>query len=50
VNLQTGCKVPRGRVNFFMTKFKRLGFIDYKGGLYPGIQINSSLLSIVLHD
>ena len=36
----------RGRVNIFMNKFKRLGFIKYNGGL----QINSSLLNVVLHD
>jgi CRP-like cAMP-binding protein len=36
----------RSRVNFFMNKFKKLGFIKYNGG----IQINTSLLSIVLHE
>jgi CRP/FNR family transcriptional regulator, cyclic AMP receptor protein len=36
----------RSRVNFFMNKFKKLGFIKYNGGL----QINNSLLSVVLHD
>jgi CRP-like cAMP-binding protein len=36
----------RSRVNFFMNKFKKLGFIKYNGGLH----INDSLLSIVLHD
>lgn len=36
----------RSRVNLFMNKFKRLGFIKYNGGL----QINSSLLSVVLHE
>jgi len=36
----------RSRVNFFMNKFKKLGFIQYNGTL----QINTSLLSIVLHD
>ncbi len=35
----------RSRVNFFMNKFRRLGFIEYNGAL----KINSSLLSIVLH-
>jgi CRP/FNR family transcriptional regulator, cyclic AMP receptor protein len=40
----------RSRVNFFMNKFKRLGFIDYNGNLNAGVQINSSLLSVVLHD
>jgi CRP/FNR family cyclic AMP-dependent transcriptional regulator len=37
----------RSRVNFFMNKFKKLGFIDYNGG---DITIHSSLLSVVLHD
>jgi CRP/FNR family transcriptional regulator, cyclic AMP receptor protein len=36
----------RPRVNFFMNKFKKLGFITYDGGL----QVNTSLLSVVLHD
>ena len=40
----------RSRVNFFMNKFKRLGFIEYDGDLDAGIVINSSLLSVVLHD
>ena len=40
----------RSRVNFFMNKFKKLGFIEYDGDLDAGIQINSSLLSVVLHD
>jgi CRP/FNR family transcriptional regulator, cyclic AMP receptor protein len=40
----------RSRVNFFMNKFKRLGFIDYNGDLEAGVQINNSLLSVVLHD
>ena len=35
----------RGRVNFFMNKFKKLGFIKYNGGLH----VDSSLLSVVLH-
>jgi CRP/FNR family cyclic AMP-dependent transcriptional regulator len=38
----------RSRVNFFMNKFRKLGFIEYNGG--AGLTINSSLLSIVLHD
>jgi CRP-like cAMP-binding protein len=38
----------RSRVNFFLNKFKRLGFIEYSGGL--PIRINNSLLSVVLHD
>lgn len=36
----------RSRVNFFMNKFRKLGFIEYNGKL----KINSSLLSVVLHD
>ena len=40
----------RSRVNYFMNKFKKLGFIHYNGDLEAGIQINSSLLSVVLHD
>jgi CRP/FNR family cyclic AMP-dependent transcriptional regulator len=40
----------RSRVNFFMNKFKKLGLIEYDGNLDAGIQINSSLLGVVLHD
>ena len=36
----------RSRVNFFMNKFKRLGFIEYKDGL----KVNNSLLTVILHD
>ena len=36
----------RSRVNFFMNKFRKLGFIEYNGGL----KINGALLSVVLHD
>jgi CRP-like cAMP-binding protein len=36
----------RSRVNFFMKKFEKLGFIGYEGGL----QVNDSLMSVVLHD
>ena len=36
----------RSRVNFFMNKFKRLGFIEYKEGL----KVHNSLLTVVLHD
>ena len=36
----------RSRVNFFMKKFERLGFIDYADGL----KVNNSLLTVVLHD
>ena len=36
----------RSRVSFFMNKFRKLGFIDYNGG----IQVHSSLLNLVLHE
>jgi CRP/FNR family cyclic AMP-dependent transcriptional regulator len=36
----------RSRINFFMNKFKKLGFIEVDGGL----KVNDSLLSVVLHD
>ena len=36
----------RSRVNFFMNKFQRLGFIDYKDGL----KVHNALLTVVLHD
>jgi len=36
----------RSRVNFFMNRFRKLGFIEYNGG----IRVNNSLLSVVLHD
>jgi CRP/FNR family cyclic AMP-dependent transcriptional regulator len=36
----------RSRVNFFMNKFRKLGFIEYNGEL----KVHNSLLSIVLHD
>ena len=36
----------RSRVNFFMNKFRKLGFIDYNGGL----KIHNSLLTVVLRD
>jgi CRP/FNR family transcriptional regulator, cyclic AMP receptor protein len=38
----------RSRVNYFLNKFKRLGFIEYNGEL--PLKINSALLSVVLHD
>jgi len=36
----------RSRVNFFMNKFRKIGFIEYNGR----IRINNSLLRVVLHD
>ena len=37
----------RSRVSFFLNRFRDLGFIDYSG---EGIQVHSSLVSVVLHD
>jgi CRP/FNR family cyclic AMP-dependent transcriptional regulator len=37
----------RGRVNFFMNRFRKLGFVRYSGG---GMEVHSSLLNVVLHD
>jgi CRP/FNR family cyclic AMP-dependent transcriptional regulator len=36
----------RSRVNFFMNRFRKLGFIDYNGSM----RIHNSLLNVVLHD
>ena len=36
----------RSRVNYFMNKFRKLGFIEYNGGL----KVHHALLSVVLHD
>jgi CRP-like cAMP-binding protein len=36
----------RSRVNFFMNKFRKLGFIKYNGEIH----VNSSLLNVVLHE
>lgn len=36
----------RSRVSFFMNKFRKLGFLEYNGGVH----VHSSLLNIVLHD
>jgi CRP/FNR family cyclic AMP-dependent transcriptional regulator len=41
----------RSRVNFFMNKFRKQGFIEYHGEIENGeIHIDNSLLSVVLHD
>jgi CRP/FNR family transcriptional regulator, cyclic AMP receptor protein len=40
----------RSRVSFFMNRFRKLGFIQYSGGIEGGLQVHSSLLNIVLHD
>ncbi len=37
----------RSRVSFFLNRFRDLGFIEYNGG---GMQVHSSLVSVVLHD
>jgi CRP/FNR family transcriptional regulator, cyclic AMP receptor protein len=40
----------RSRVSFFMNRFRKMGFIDYAGGVEGGLQVHSSLLNVVLHD
>jgi CRP-like cAMP-binding protein len=40
----------RSRVSFFMNRFRKLGFVNYSGGQDGGLQVHSSLLSVVLHD
>jgi len=40
----------RSRVSFFMNRFRKLGFIEYSGGIEGGLQVHSSLLNVVLHD
>jgi CRP-like cAMP-binding protein len=37
----------RSRVSFFMNRFRELGFLEYNSG---GMQVHSSLISVVLHD
>jgi CRP/FNR family transcriptional regulator, cyclic AMP receptor protein len=37
----------RSRVSFFMNRFRKLGFVDYGEG---GLEVHTSLLSVVLHD
>ena len=36
----------RSRVNFFMNKFRKLGFIEYNGTL----KVHSALLNVIVHD
>jgi CRP-like cAMP-binding protein len=36
----------RSRINFFMNKFRKLGFIEYNGTL----KVHSSLLNVIVHD
>ncbi len=43
----------RARINFFMNKFRRLGFIEYDGAIPAGgngLKVHTSLLNIILHD
>ena len=44
--LRPGLPGDEPRVNFFMNQFRKLGFIEYNGGL----KIKPALLSVVLHD
>jgi CRP-like cAMP-binding protein len=36
----------RSRINYFMNKFRKLGFIEYNGSL----KVHSSLLNVIVHD
>ena len=47
-NLAEMVGTTRSRVSFFMNRFRKLGFINYDAG--SGLQVHSSLLSVVLHD
>jgi len=38
----------RSRVSYFMNRFRKLGFVDYRAG--DVLQVHSSLLNVVLHD
>ena len=40
----------RSRVSFFMNRFRKLGFIEYDGGVKGGLEVHSSLLNVILHD
>ena len=44
--LATMVGTTRSRINQFMNKFRKLGYIDYKGN----IEVNNSLMNLVLHD
>lgn len=44
--LATMIGTTRGRVNFFLNRFRKMGYIHYNGGL----KVNSSLLNMVLHE
>jgi CRP/FNR family cyclic AMP-dependent transcriptional regulator len=51
INQQTLAEMvgtTRGRVNFFMNRFRKLGFIDYQSG--DALRVHSSLLNLVLQD
>jgi len=36
----------RSRVSFFMNRFRKMGFVDYNGGIH----VHKSLLNVILHD
>jgi CRP-like cAMP-binding protein len=40
----------RSRVSYFMNRFRRMGFIQYDGGIGGGLQVHSGLLNVVLRD
>jgi len=40
----------RSRVSFFMNKFRRLGFVQYRRGAHGDMRVDRSLLNVLLHD
>lgn len=38
----------RARINFFMNKFRKLGFVEYEAG--EGLRVHSSLLNVIIHE
>lgn len=40
----------RSRVNLFMNRFRKMGFIQYNGESNRGLEVHSSLLKVILHD
>jgi len=40
----------RSRINFFMNKFRKLGFIEYDGASHGTLKVHSSLLNVIVHD
>ena len=48
-NLAQMVGTTRSRISHFMSKFKKMGFVDYDGAT-GGLLVHSGLLSVILHD